>query len=148
MNNKLKTLGLASVLVTCSAVAREAQVAQPGQEKIQALINSIDVIQSRLENGESLSVGAVGYASIGKVVPDGVLADSEITQVMLDNYIAAKDAVEGESWSNDTGSIADMIVEFHRNKCNEMREVIRKGTVNRRYFKGWESILIDMLEGK
>ena len=30
--------------------------------------------------------------------------------------IAAKDAVEGESWSNDTGSIADMIVEFHRNK--------------------------------
>jgi hypothetical protein len=93
MNNKLKTLGLASVLVISSAVASEAQTLATGPEKIQALIDAIDVIQSRLTNSETLTVGAVGYASIGKVVPDGVMADAEITQAMLDNYIAAKDAV-------------------------------------------------------
>lgn len=60
--------------------------------------------------------------------------------------IKAKDKSEGESWSDDTGAIADMIVEFHKNKCAEMLEVIKKGTVNRRYYKGWETILMDMLE--
>jgi hypothetical protein len=93
MNNKLKTLGLASVLAIGSAAPSGAEALLTGQEKIQALISSIEVIQSRLSNGEALSVGAVGYASIGGVVPDGVMDDAEITQVMLDNYLAAKEAV-------------------------------------------------------
>lgn len=62
--------------------------------------------------------------------------------------IKAKDEQMGESWSNDTGSIADMIVEFHKSKCKEMREIIRKGTVNRRYYKDWEIDIMYMLEEK
>ena len=64
-----------------------------GQEKIEALIGSIDAIQDRLIDGTIRTVGAVGYASIGGVIEDGVMDDSYITPEELDNYLTARDAV-------------------------------------------------------
>lgn len=90
----MKTTSLSAVLVVCSALQIQAEEYQStGPEKIDALIASINTIQSSLENGQYLSVGAAGYAAIGGVIEDGSLDDAVITPEMLGNYIAAKDAV-------------------------------------------------------
>jgi hypothetical protein len=95
MYKKLKTLGLASALVICSAVVSAAQdySTMTGAEKIDSLIATINTIQNSLEKGEVLSVGAVGYAAIGGVIEDGSLDAATITPDMLNSYLAAKDAV-------------------------------------------------------
>jgi len=64
-----------------------------GQEKIEALISSINDIQDRLVDGTIRSVGAVGYAAIGGVIEDGVMNDSYITSEELNAYLSARDAV-------------------------------------------------------
>lgn len=64
-----------------------------GPEKIATLINSIDAINDRLQDGMVRSVGAVGYAAIGGVIDDGVMNDSYITAEELNNYLDARDAV-------------------------------------------------------
>ena len=64
-----------------------------GQEKIDALINSIDDIQARIHDGAVRAAGAVGYASIGGVIDDGTFDESYITAEELNNYLEARDAV-------------------------------------------------------
>ena len=64
-----------------------------GPEKIAALINSIDAINDRLQDGMVRSVGSVGYAAIGGVIDDGVMDSSYITAEELNNYLEARDAV-------------------------------------------------------
>lgn len=95
MNKKLKIVGLALALVISSAVASAAQdpSTMTGQDKIDALIQSINTIQGSLEKGEVLAIGAVGYAAIGGVIEDGSLEGSQITPQMLGNYQNAKEAV-------------------------------------------------------
>ena len=64
-----------------------------GQEKIEALLDSISAIQSRLVNSSIKTVGAVGYAAIGGVIEDDALNDGLITAEELDNYLNAKELV-------------------------------------------------------
>ena len=64
-----------------------------GQEKIEALISSIESIQDRLVDGTIRSVGSVGYAAIGGVIEDGVMDDSYITSEELNAYLNARDSV-------------------------------------------------------
>ena len=70
-----------------------------GPEKIEALINSIDAINGRIQDGMVRSVGAVGYAAIGGVIDDGVMNDSYITAEELNNYLDARDAVLNHDYS-------------------------------------------------
>lgn len=64
-----------------------------GQEKIQYLITTIEDIQSRIDQSSVLTVGAVGYASIGGVINDDALAAGIITPDELSSYLEAKDLV-------------------------------------------------------
>lgn len=64
-----------------------------GQEKIDALIASIDDIQARIMNGQVLTTGAVGYAAIGGVVTDDAMQDGIITSAELGAYLEARDLV-------------------------------------------------------
>ena len=70
-----------------------------GPEKIEALINSIDAINARLQDGMVRSVGAVGYAAIGGVIQDDVMGSSYITAEELNNYLDARDAVLNHDYS-------------------------------------------------
>ena len=58
-----------------------------------ALIASIDAIQTRIMNGQVLTTGAVGYAAIGGVVTDDAMQDGIITSGELGSYLEARDLV-------------------------------------------------------
>lgn len=64
-----------------------------GQEKIDYLIDSIGDIQSRIREGQTLSVGAIGYAAIGGVIVDDTLNEGMISSEELNNYLDARDKV-------------------------------------------------------
>jgi len=90
---KLKTLLLSSALVSVSGLAYAQDHSQTGPEKIQSLIEAINDIQSRLDNSNIGTIGAVGYAAIGGVIMDDAMANGIITPEMLDQYLQARDAV-------------------------------------------------------
>lgn len=58
-----------------------------------ALIASIEAIQTRIMNGQVLTTGAVGYAAIGGVVTDDAMQDGIITSGELGSYLEARDLV-------------------------------------------------------
>ena len=64
-----------------------------GQEKIDYLIDSIGDIQNRIREGQTSSVGAIGYAAIGGVIEDGALSEGMISSEELSNYLDARDKV-------------------------------------------------------
>lgn len=78
-----------SVLVTVSGQAN----AQTGEEKLQALVDSINVIDNRLQLSIQLGVGATGYAEVGGVIEDGSMNDAYISTAMLAAYLDAVDQV-------------------------------------------------------
>ena len=77
--NKLK-LTLGTIVLFLSASGLHAQT---GQEKIQQLINTMQVIDDRLELSINLGIGAVGYAEVGGVIVDGSLDGAKVTEAML-----------------------------------------------------------------
>lgn len=80
--------------MSVSAVASaETNYELTGQEKIDALLDSISDIQARIRKGNTLTVGAVGYAAIGGVIEDNSLNEGIITPEELSNYLSAKDMV-------------------------------------------------------
>ena len=94
----LQTTSLSLALVIGSAAANaatteELAVSMTGQEKIDYLIQTLDSIKTRLNDGSVLTVGAVGYANIGGVINDDALADGVIAQTELDDYLQAKTLV-------------------------------------------------------
>jgi len=98
MKKQLKTMLLSSVLVSVSAVANAESPPPPeysmtGQEKIDALIDSIGDIQARITESAVMTVGAVGYAAIGGVINDDALNDGLITSAELNAYLEAKELV-------------------------------------------------------
>ena len=78
-----------SVLVTASGQAN----AQTGEEKLQALVDSINVIDNRLQLSIQLGIGATGYAEVGGVIEDGSMNDGYISTAMLAAYLDAVDQV-------------------------------------------------------
>ena len=90
----LKTTALSSALVIASGAANADLATElSGQEKIDYLIQSLDAIKTRLEDGSVLTVGAVGYAQIGGVINDDALADGIISSQELGEYLQAKELV-------------------------------------------------------
>ena len=78
-----------SVLVTVSGQAN----AETGEEKLQALVDSINVIDNRLQLSIQLGIGATGYAAYGGVIVDGSMDDGHISSSMLTAYLDAIDTV-------------------------------------------------------
>lgn len=114
----LKILALSFPLVIASGQARSEQILvidpEPpvleieivdlnltltGQEKIDALISSLGAIKKRVEDGATLTVGALGYSALGGVVVDDAFNDGLITQGEFDAYIEAKDLVANHDYS-------------------------------------------------
>ena len=50
-----------------------------GEEKLQDLVDSINVIDNRLQLSIQLGIGATGYAAVGGVVVDGSMDDGHIS---------------------------------------------------------------------
>ena len=57
-----------------------------GEDRIQTLINSLNVIDDRLQLSINLGIGAVGYAEVGGVIVDGSLDGAKVSEAMLVAY--------------------------------------------------------------
>ena len=97
----MPTLVLSSALVIVSAQVNAEDLATTltGPQKIEYLKSAIEDIQTRIDSGSVLSLGAVGYAGIGGVINDGALADGLITQDELDAYLLALDLVKTHDYA-------------------------------------------------
>lgn len=97
----LLILSLFSALVNVSGQANAQDLATTltGQQKIEYLKNAISDIQTRIDAGSVLTVGATGYAAIGGVINDDALADGIISQDELDAYLQARDLVMGHDYA-------------------------------------------------
>ena len=116
MKSQMKKLLLASsVLVTVSGQAN----AQTGEEKLQALIDSINVIDNRLQLSIQLGVGATGYAEVGGVIVDGSLDDGHISSTMLTAYLDAVDQVMQHDYATAT-SAEQLFVQEHVAAMNNL----------------------------
>ena len=89
---------ISSVLVSASGQAN----AQTGEEKLQVLVDSINIIDNRLQLSVDLGIGAVGYAEVGGVIVDGSLDDGHISDEMLTAYLDAVDAVMEHDYATAT----------------------------------------------
>lgn len=70
--------------------------------------------------------------------------------MMLDEakaMIAVKDAESGESWSNDSEAIAELMVAFAKSYTDLILSEITVHTSNRRYWKQWEKRVVEICGG-
>ena len=112
----MKKLLLAiSVLVTVSGQAN----AQTGEEKLQALVDSINVIDNRLQLSIQLGIGATGYAEVGGVIVDGSLDDGHISSSMLTAYLDAVDTVMQHDYATAT-TAEQLFVQEHVAAMNNL----------------------------
>jgi hypothetical protein len=81
-----------------SALASNAQELT-GQQKIDQLIQSIQVIDNKIQLSVKLTTGAVGYAEVGGVAEDGSFDDALITEAMLVAYTNALDSVQNHDYA-------------------------------------------------
>ena len=79
--------------MTGSALASNANDAT-GQQRIEQLIQSLTVIDNKLQLSVKLTTGAVGYAEIGGVAEDGSFDEALITEAMLTAYTDALGSVQ------------------------------------------------------
>ena len=79
--------------MSASAAVNAQDYELTGPQKIDALIASIGDIQARIRTNGVMTVGAVGYASIGGVIKDDSLNEGLITPEELATYLNAKDMV-------------------------------------------------------
>jgi len=88
-----KKLGLAFLLVSASAPAY-GQSLTAGEQAIQDLIQSIQVIDNQLQLSIKLTNGAVGYATVGGVTEDSAMSGAKISEAMLLAYQDALSSVQ------------------------------------------------------
>ena len=113
--NKLKLiLGTLALFLSASGLH-----AQTGDEKIQQLINTMQVIDDRLELSVNLGIGAVGYAEVGGVIVDGSLDGAKVTEAMLLAYQNA--AAEVLAHDYETAQTAEqMFIQNHNAAMNDL----------------------------
>lgn len=92
-------LSSALVIVSGQVSAQDLATTLTGPQKIEYLRNAIEDIQTRIDAGSVLSVGAAGYAAIGGVINDDALADGLISQDELDAYLTALDLVKTHDYA-------------------------------------------------
>ena len=101
---RLLLLATAAVLAKGSAVHAESyqppdQYSQTGAQKITELKGTIDIINNKLLASGQLINGAVGYATVGRVVIDDALDDGKITNAQFVAYEAALDKVVAHDYA-------------------------------------------------
>ena len=94
-----------------------------GQEKIDALISSLGAIKNRVTDSGTMTVGAVGYASLGGVIVDDAMNDGLITQDELDNYLAAHDLVMTHDYETAT-TAQQLFTQEYQAAMNDLDEAI------------------------
>ena len=116
----LLTLSLFSALVSVSvpASAQDLATTLTGQQKIEYLKNAISDIQTRIDAGSVLTVGATGYAAIGGVISDDALADGVISQEELDSYLQARELVMTHDFAIATTAEQLFMQEYAANTVN------------------------------
>lgn len=116
----LLILSLFSALVSVSvpASAQDLATTLTGQQKIEYLKNAISDIQTRIDAGSVLTVGATGYAAIGGVISDDALADGVISQEELDSYLQARELVMTHDFAIATTAEQLFMQEYAANTVN------------------------------
>jgi len=87
----------AALLVSGSAV--HAEYSQTGSQKITELKGTIDIINNKLLASGQLVNGAVGYATVGRVVIDDALDGGKITTAQFIAYEVALDKVVAHDYA-------------------------------------------------
>lgn len=96
MSVKNKLLLSATLVVLANGSVLHAET---GDEKIQNLINTINVIDDRLQLSINYGIGAVGYAEVGGVIVDGSLDGAKVTDAMLLAYQDAVASVQAHDYA-------------------------------------------------
>jgi len=120
--NKLTLAGTLAVLVNGSGVLAE-DFSQTGDQKIQSLINTISIIDNRLQLSINLGIGAVGYAEVGGVIVDGALDGSKVTEAMLVAYEDARDNVLTHDYATATNA-NQLFIQEHTAAMNNLVEAV------------------------
>tara|TARA_B100000927_G_scaffold248268_1_gene211842 strand:+ start:1614 stop:2384 length:771 start_codon:yes stop_codon:yes gene_type:complete len=94
-----------------------------GQEKIDALISSLGAIKKRVEDGATITVGAIGYQALGGVVEDDTFNDGLITQDEFDSYIEAKDLVANHDYSTAENA-QQLFMQEYNASMNDLDEAL------------------------
>jgi len=120
--NKLTLAGTLAVLVNGSGVLAE-DFSQTGDQKIQSLINTISIIDDRLQLSINLGIGAVGYAEVGGVIVDGALDGSKVSEAMLVAYENARDNVLAHDYATATNA-NQLFIQEHTAAMNNLVEAV------------------------
>ena len=120
--NKLTLAGTLAVLVNGSGVLAQ-EFNQTGDQKIQSLINTISIIDNRLQLSINLGIGAVGYAEVGGVIVDGALDGSKVTEAMLVAYEDARDNVLAHDYATATNA-NQLFIQEHTAAMNNLVEAV------------------------
>jgi len=120
--NKLTLAGTLAVLVNGSGVLAE-DFSQTGDQKIQSLINTISIIDNRLQLSINLGIGAVGYAEVGGVIVDGALDGSKVSEAMLVAYEDARDNVLAHDYATATNA-NQLFIQEHTAAMNNLVEAV------------------------
>ena len=94
-----------------------------GQEKIDALISSLGAIKKRVEDGATITVGAIGYQALGGVVENDTFNDGLITQDEFDSYIEAKDLVANHDYSTAENA-QQLFMQEYNASMNDLDEAL------------------------
>ena len=121
---RLLMLATAAVLVNGSAVHAEsyqppAEYSQTGAQKITELKGTIDIINNKLLASGQLVNGAVGYATVGRVVIDDALDDGKITNAQFLAYEAALDKVVAHDYATASNA-AELFTQEHTAAMNQL----------------------------
>ena len=113
-----------ALLVSGSAVHAEsyqppAEYSQTGAQKITELKGTIDIINNKLLASGQLVNGAVGYATVGRVVIDDALDDGKITNAQFLAYEAALDKVVAHDYSTASNA-AELFTQEHSAAMNQL----------------------------
>ena len=96
---KQRLLLSATAALLVSGSVAHAEYNQTGAQKITELKGTIDIINNKLLASGQLSNGAVGYATVGRVVVDDALDGGKITDAQFVAYTAALDKVVAHDYA-------------------------------------------------
>lgn len=73
--------------------------------------------------------------------------DNEIKTSEAFSLVKEWDLEKGESWSNDSFAIAEIMGLYAQKKLDEILRIILKNTKNRKKYKNWEEQIICLCGG-
>lgn len=121
---RLLLLATTAVLAKGSAVHAEsyqppAEYSQTGAQKITELKGTIDIINNKLLASGQLVNGAVGYATVGRVVIDDALDDGKITNAQFIAYETALNKVVAHDYATASNA-AELFTQEHSAAMNQL----------------------------